>query len=146
MALTTKQQIFVQEYLVDFNATRSALAAGYSKASAYSIGSANLQKPEIMEAIKKETGKQLKKAEVSVEYVLETLVSTIKRCQEDENFNPAAVFKGCELLGKYLKMYTDKVEHTGKDGEDLFESMNDNEVARRVAFLLTKPGESQGVH
>jgi phage terminase small subunit len=29
--LTKKQQIFVAEYLTDLNATRAAIAAGYSK-------------------------------------------------------------------------------------------------------------------
>lgn len=45
--LTWKQKIFVDEYLVDFNATRAAIAAGYSEKTAYSIGWENLRKPEI---------------------------------------------------------------------------------------------------
>jgi phage terminase small subunit len=46
--LTTKQRAFVAEYLSNgFNATRAALAAGYSKKTAYSIGAENLKKPEI---------------------------------------------------------------------------------------------------
>jgi phage terminase small subunit len=28
-------------------------------------------------------------------------------------FEPMAVLKGAELLGKHLKMFTDKVEHSG---------------------------------
>lgn len=50
--LTHKQQRFIDEYLIDFNATRSAIAAGYSKKTAYSIANENLTKPEITEAIK----------------------------------------------------------------------------------------------
>ena len=30
-------------------------------------------------------------------------------------WNPAAVLKGAELLGKHLKLFTDKVEHTVSD-------------------------------
>lgn len=45
--LTSKQKIFCEEYVIDWNATRAALAAGYSKKTAYSIGNENLKKPEI---------------------------------------------------------------------------------------------------
>jgi phage terminase small subunit len=51
--LTGRQQAFVLEYVKDWNATRSAIAAGYSKKTAYSIGSENLRKPEIKAEIDK---------------------------------------------------------------------------------------------
>ena len=52
MALTAKQQIFIDEYLKTRNATQAALAAGYSEKSACAIGWENLRKPEIDEAVK----------------------------------------------------------------------------------------------
>jgi phage terminase small subunit len=51
MALTPKQERFVNEYLIDLNATQAAIRAGYSKDTAYSTGHENLKKPEIQEAI-----------------------------------------------------------------------------------------------
>lgn len=51
MALTDKQRVFIDEYLVDFNATRAAIAAGYSEKTARFIGSENLTKPNIREEI-----------------------------------------------------------------------------------------------
>lgn len=53
MALTLKQQRFVDEYVIDLNATQAAIRAGYSEDSAGAIGSENLTKPEIAEAVKK---------------------------------------------------------------------------------------------
>ncbi|PNQ81621.1 terminase small subunit [Paenibacillus sp. F4] len=50
--LTPKQRIFTYEYLRDFNATRSAIAAGYSKKTAYQIGFALLKKVEIQNIIR----------------------------------------------------------------------------------------------
>lgn len=51
MELTEKQELFVQEYLLDFNATRAAIAAGYSagtgNASAATMGWELLRNPEI---------------------------------------------------------------------------------------------------
>ncbi len=49
--LTDKQEMFCREYVVDWNATRAAIAAGYSEKTAYSIGNENLKKPEIKEYI-----------------------------------------------------------------------------------------------
>ncbi len=49
--LTPKQERFVEEYLVDFNATQAAIRAGYSENTAGSIGHENLTKPEISAAI-----------------------------------------------------------------------------------------------
>jgi len=49
--LTAKQQKFCREYLVDLNATQAAIRAGYSEKTAYAIGSENLKKPEIVEAL-----------------------------------------------------------------------------------------------
>jgi phage terminase small subunit len=49
--LTAKQRRFVEEYLVDLNATQSAIRAGYSKDSASIMGWENLRKPEIASAL-----------------------------------------------------------------------------------------------
>ena len=49
--LTPKQQRFIEEYLIDLNATQAAIRAGYSEKTAGSIGHENLTKPEIQEAL-----------------------------------------------------------------------------------------------
>ena len=49
--MTAKQQLFVDEYLIDLNATQAALRAGYSEKTARSIGAENLSKPDIEKAI-----------------------------------------------------------------------------------------------
>jgi phage terminase small subunit len=54
MAFTDKQQAFIREYLVDFNATQAAIRAGYSERSARSIGAENLAKPDILAAIREQ--------------------------------------------------------------------------------------------
>ncbi|MED1954921.1 terminase small subunit [Brevibacillus centrosporus] len=53
-SLTDKQRLFVMEYLRDFNATRAAMAVGYSKKTAYAIGWENLRKPQIQAEIKRQ--------------------------------------------------------------------------------------------
>lgn len=45
--LTDKQRRFCEEYVIDWNGTRAAIAAGYSEKTAYSIANENLNKPEL---------------------------------------------------------------------------------------------------
>ena len=49
--MTDKQELFIREYLIDFNSTKAAIRAGYSARTAYSIGNELLKKPEISQGI-----------------------------------------------------------------------------------------------
>lgn len=68
--LTPKQRRFVDEYLIDLNATQAALRAGYSKKTAYSMGDENLKKPEIKRAIQKAMQKREERTEITQDRVL----------------------------------------------------------------------------
>ena len=52
MALTQKQKLFIDEYLIDLNATQAAIRAGYSPNNADKIGSELLGKTRVSDAIK----------------------------------------------------------------------------------------------
>ena len=142
MALTDKQQRFVEEYLIDLNATQAAIRAGYSGDTAKEIGYENLTKPHVAEAIQAAMAERSKRTQIDADYVLTTIVDTIERCKQARpvvykngdpvmvetplgeqrpayQFDSSAVLKGAELLGKHLKLFTDKTEISGKDGADL---------------------------
>ena len=53
MILNPKQARFVQEYLIDLNATQAAIRAGYSKKTAEQLGHQLLQKTSVSEAVVK---------------------------------------------------------------------------------------------
>ena len=53
MGLTGKQQAFVAEYLTCWNAAEAARRAGYSEATARTIGHENLTKPDIQAEIQR---------------------------------------------------------------------------------------------
>lgn len=74
--MTPKQQRFVEEYLVDLNASQAALRAGYSPRTAPKIGSENLHKPEVQAAVAKLAHKRSEKTGLTAERVLETLAAT----------------------------------------------------------------------
>lgn len=71
--LKRKQQLFVDEYLVDMNATKAAIRAGYSEKTAYSIGQENLNKPEIAAAIEKAFAERSKRTKIDADWLLNRL-------------------------------------------------------------------------
>lgn len=66
MAFTSKQRLFIDNYLTLWNATRAALKAGYSPKTAVVIGYENLRKPHIAEEIEK----RLKASKMSADRAL----------------------------------------------------------------------------
>lgn len=70
LGLTEKQQRFVDEYLVDLNATQAAIRAGYSADTAGAIGFENLKKPEIQLAIAEARRIQRERTQVSADRVV----------------------------------------------------------------------------
>ena len=71
--LPNRQARFVAEYLIDLNATRAAIRAGYSEKTAYSQGQRLLKKVEIASQIADNTGKRLERLEISADRVLQEL-------------------------------------------------------------------------
>lgn len=71
--LTAKQQRFVQEYMVDLNATQAAIRAGYSKKTAGQVGFENLRKPEIQKAIEAGQKARSKRTGITADAVLTEL-------------------------------------------------------------------------
>lgn len=71
--LTPKQQRFVDEYLIDLNATQAAIRAGYSAKSAQVIGAENLLKPMIQSAIQDVISKRSERTEITQDAVLKEL-------------------------------------------------------------------------
>lgn len=112
--LTDKQQRFVDEYLIDLNATQAAIRAGYSEKTAKEIGSENLTKPNIAKAITEAQEKLSNKAQVTVEMVVQGL---LKEAQDyAEGSTQSARVSAWAHLGKHLGMFTEKVQHSGPDG------------------------------
>lgn len=122
--LTTKQQLFVEAYLQTANATESARRAGYkgSDETLAVVGAENLRKPKIAAY----TQKRIEAAVMSADKVLEELsdIATSdwrdhmieKRDRNGEvysaTFKLNDKLKALELVGKYHKIFTDRVEHT----------------------------------
>jgi phage terminase small subunit len=185
--LTPKQQLFVNEYLVDLNATQAAIRAGYSEKTAQQIGAENLLKPVIAAAIQSAMDKRSNKLEITADRVLEEIaklaffdprkffnadgspipiqdldddtamaLSGIDVLEEFEGSGKDRVFVGytkkfklsdkkasLELLGRHLKLFTDKIEHSGKlEVESLTDDDIDRKIAEANAALGLTPGKA----
>ena len=73
MALTRKQKAFIEEYLIDLNATQAAIRSGYSPDTAKEIGCENLTKPNIKAAIDKAMAERSKRTGICADRVLQEL-------------------------------------------------------------------------
>ena len=129
ITMTPKQQRFVEEYLVDLNATQAAIRAGYSEKTARSQGQRLLTNVDIAMAIEAGQTERSERTEVTQDYVLEVIRETIEAHRgSGENSNPAAVLKGAELLGRHLAMFTDKLESKHSTAR-----LTDEELDERIA-------------
>lgn len=71
--LNPKQRRFVEEYLIDLNATQAAIRAGYSPKTATAIASENLSKPSISAAIACAMAERSKRTGITQDRILEEL-------------------------------------------------------------------------
>lgn len=134
--LTPRQAAFVREYLVDLNATQAAIRAGYSEKTARSQGARLLADANIRQAVTEAQEKRSERTEITADYVLSNLKEVVERCMQrapvmvrgpggkwvqatDEEgrhvwrFDARGANSALDLLGKHLKLWTDKVEHSG---------------------------------
>lgn len=65
-----RQAKFVQEYLIDMNATQAAIRAGYSERTAYSQGQRLLKDAEVQEAVNKAKAERLERTHFDQDQVL----------------------------------------------------------------------------
>lgn len=114
--LNAKQLRFVAEYLIDLNASAAYKRSGYKATgkSADSAGARLLAQVEVRAAIDAAQAKREERTAITQDYVLTKIQEVIERCSaQGVAYEPSAVLKGTELLGRHLKMFTDKIDHSG---------------------------------
>lgn len=105
MALTPKQERFVQEYLVDLNATAAAKRAGYSERRASELGYQLLRKTTVQAAIQMAIQDRSQRTGVTQDYVIEKLKTIADKQASDapdSDLKYSSQIKAIELLGKHL--------------------------------------------
>lgn len=119
--MTRKQELFVQEYLIDLNATKAAIRAGYSPKTAEKQASRMLVNVGIKKAINAAMAARRARALVDQDYVIQNLLEVVERSmqrapvcdskgnqiQDDQgrdvwSFDAKNAHRALELLGRHL--------------------------------------------
>lgn len=178
---------FAREYILDHNASRAAVAAGYSKKNPDVEGSRLLAKPLVQELIACFAKKTAAKLEITAERVLNEIAKLafmdprkffladgspipIQDLDDDtaaalagmdvfeeyegqgedrkfvgytKKFKLTDKGQNLERLGRYLKLFTDKVEASGPNGGPI--KVEVDELTARAAEILRKRDTDAGV-
>lgn len=105
MALNDKQQRFVEEYLIDLNATQAAIRAGYSEKSSGQMAHEMLKKHEIQEALSEAMKAREERTQITQDRVLAELAKI-----------------GFSDIRKVVKWGNTELRSTEDDGEELVEA------------------------
>jgi phage terminase small subunit len=106
--LRGRQLVFINEYIKDGNAKEAAIRSGYSIDTAKNAGYKLLQNPKIKAEIDVRMNKVAEVVNIDAAYILNGIKETVEKAKASNQLGVA--IKGYELLGKYLKLWTDKVE------------------------------------
>lgn len=113
--LTDKQEIFCKEYIIDFNATRAATVAGYSKKTAYASGAENLRKPQIQAEITRLTKDRNERTEITADRVVQELAKfgfNIDGAADAFEVDSKDKLKALEMLARHTGAFNN--DETGK--------------------------------
>jgi phage terminase small subunit len=181
--LNDRQEAFCNEYLIDLNATQSAIRAGYSKATAHAIAHKLLKKADIRQRLDELRSELLAAKAMTPGKVLDEWrkLATFDvrklyhgdgtpRAIHDLDDDTAAAIVGldCVMVGnedrgvgqvlkyklaskqaaldsiaKHFGMFVDRTEHSGPGGGPIQIAGDPDEMARRLAFFLSRVAEKE---
>ena len=114
--MTKKQKRFIEEYLIDLNATQAAIRAGYSPDTAKAIGCENLTKPDIRAHIDRAMAERSKRTGVNADRVVQELAK-IAFVNATEVIDPkTATVREDALPEDTAAIQSVKVKTFGEDG------------------------------
>jgi phage terminase small subunit len=128
--LNERQSSFVSEYLKTGNASESAIRAGYSKKTAYSIGQRLLKKVEIRKTIETHRERISKEAELTVKEVVTEIRALALKAESDAN-----KLRAYDMLMKHLGGYVNELK--------IIESLSEDQV-NEVCMNIIERYENHG--
>lgn len=116
--ISPKRERFIQEYLIDLNATQAAIRAGYSPKAAKVTGHRLLTDANVAEEIAARQKVLAEEAGITVAWVVEQLAKNHARAMQveavlDKDGNETGIFeyngnvanRALELIGKHIGMW-----------------------------------------
>ena len=158
--MTRKQELFVQEYLIDLNATQAAIRAGYSQKTAQEQAARLLSNVMVQKAIKAAMAERENRVGVRQDYVISNLLEIVERAMQrapvcnskgeqivDEEgrhvwmHDAKNANRALELLGKHLGMFQGYgTGRPAKNAEILERYANNDLTLKQAALEFEKSG------
>lgn len=137
-ALTPKQLRWIDEFLVDGNASAAAVRAGYSERSARSIAHENMTKPDVQAVLQARQMDVANDLLITRQGVIQGLLEAVDMGREQRN--PAAMVSALREMGKMLGYYSPEVRRVEAAGDapglgQRFQGMPDNELMALMAVV-----------
>ena len=123
--MNERQSIFVSEYLKTGNASESAIRAGYSKKTAYSIGQRLLKNVEIRKSIDNHRKNISQKTELTVSEVVKEIRALALKADSESNR-----LKAYDMLMKHLGGYVNELK--------IIESLSDDRINALCEEILER--------
>ena len=121
MSLSPMQARFVEQYLIDLNATHAAIRAGYAQKNAKQQGHVLLQKPAVQEAVTAAMQARSERTKADQDWIVERLIENVERSMTIEPvmvggektgeyvYQGSVANKALELLGRHTGMFDDRL-------------------------------------
>jgi len=140
--LTPRQLKFIDEYMIDLNATQAAIRAGYAKRSAHVMGVKTLEIPYVKAALKAAMAKQSARTHITADQVVKELakvaLSDIKDFVTIKDGNVQANSLDALQEGKsrvIKKLRARRAVRFGSDGERIPEIEYEYELYDKIKSL-----------
>ena len=144
--LTPKQERFVDEYLIDLNATAAAKRAGYSAKSAEKIGFDLLKKTQVAEAISEKKERRAERSRMTADDVVRALERQYEICSRsyqklDFEGNPIFDDQGRPVLRQVDAAAANKALDMLMKHHGGYERNNKQELSGGIAFVWSEKTE-----
>ena len=121
--LVPKRRAFVEQYMIDLNATQSAIRAGYGTKGAHTEGWRLLRDAKVHRAILAGLAEMRERSHIAAAWVQEGLKRNVRNAWDKGDIQAAN--RGLQLLGKSLGMFS----------EDLNVNVNATTMAKVVMYF-----------
>jgi len=166
--LNLRQSRFIDEYVLDGNATQASIRAGYARAGAGQTGANLLKHPQIAAAITVAKHQRSTATAIDAAWVLREAVSLYRRCMQEVKpalhpntrqqmkdnagnllftFNAGVAARALELIGKHTDVGAFEERITLSGELSLIDRLNAGRARTRVAKIAdTIDGEFHEIH
>lgn len=139
--LSHKMSMFVDEYMVDLNASQAVIRAGYKTNNPNRLGTELLRHPLVIKALDEKMEKRRERMEIKADYLINKLINIIEATEED---NPQAALRAIELAGKSIALWKERQEISGPDGQAIEMEQRIKEDVADFTSKLSRLAEQAG--